>query len=221
MRRHYARLLSSVAASLRAPDARGRILRMLTLTVRHSGNLGADRARIARAWARHRAWLASRGIRARYWLTWECAPGSDGTGHVHAHVIIHAPWYRYADAVRAWHAHTDGWSVRYDCRTVRATRGRPTRDLRAAVRAVAYVAAYVSGGAAKALTLAPETHAEWWAASYGRRAVSAHRGAWIAYTPHCPCCGEVVVWYAPAYRHDAAASLAELARAMAASAAAS
>jgi hypothetical protein len=81
---------------------------------------------------------------------------------------------------------------------------------------VAYVAAYVSGGAEKALALAPETHAEWWAASYGRRAISAHRGAWIAYTPHCPCCGEVVVWYWPAYRHDAAASLAALARAMAA-----
>jgi hypothetical protein len=104
---------------------------------------------------------------------------------------------------------------------VRATRGRPTRDLRSAVRAVAYVAAYVAGGDDKALALTPTTHAAWWAASYGRRAVSAHRGAWTVYTPHCPCCGEVVEWYAPAYRHDAAASLAELARAMADAAAAS
>jgi hypothetical protein len=88
--------------------------------------------------------------------------------------------------------------------------------MRAAVRAVAYVAAYVSSSDAKALALSATTHAEWWAASYGRRAVSAHLGAWTPYTPHCPCCGEVVVWYAPAYRHDAEASLAELARALAA-----
>lgn len=216
-RRAYARMVESIDRARRGrAHGRGRsrdVLRLLTLTVRHTGDLRRDRDRIQRAWHRHRAWLRScAGVRPAYWSVWEVTPGRDGRGHVHLHVILLAPWYDYARAHAAWCAHADGESQRYDARAVR------TRD---AARAVSYLAGYLSAGAKDAAWRAadPALRAAWWAASYGRRVVSAHRGAWSPRTPApCPCCGVAVMWVAPprGTERDPAAAMAAVSAALAA-----
>ena len=63
-------------------------LRLLTLTVRHSGDLDRDRRALVDGWRgfykRAHAWLG----RYAYAAVWEVTPGRDGLGHVHLHVAV-------------------------------------------------------------------------------------------------------------------------------------
>lgn len=89
-------------------------LRLLTLTVRHSGDLDGDRRALADGWRgfykRLREWLCprptTRGVpRARcpYVAVWEVTPGRDGLGHPHLHVAVVWPrWLDYGRVRSLW-----------------------------------------------------------------------------------------------------------------------
>ena len=212
----WARVVPAVERMLRDArrewNARGRIsrqrpiVRMLTLTTRDTGDMVADRETLQRGWGRHRAWLDRRAnprynkviglprARLRFVRVWEVTKGTHGLGHVHCHVVTVLGWYSYKDAREAWSKHTDGESSQYDVTTGR-TGGRQKEQ---AANAGRYLAKYISKGADVESELGEVKGAEWWIASYARRALSAHRGAWLVRNAHCGDCGSTSMSWTPA-----------------------
>lgn len=211
-RKTWARSQLAVARMVREAraewQARGRvrgqrpIVRMLTLTTRDTGDLVADRDLLQRAWARHRAWLDRQAnpsvarkmglprAKVRFVRVWQVTPGTHGLGHVHCHIVTVLGWYDYGDARKAWIRETGGESTQYDVST------STTTDAKQASNAARYLARYISHGDDE---LDDELGAAWWIASYGRRALSAHRGAWYAREPaHCQDCGSLALSWVPA-----------------------
>lgn len=199
-RKTYARSIPAVERmvkqAFREWHARGRfeatrpVVRLLTLTVRHSGDLVHDRKVLEKGWVRHRAWLAKtwnprktpHRTRMRFVRVWECTNGHDGLGHVHFHAVTVAPRYSYKAARAAWIGHTDGASTQYDVTSIPKDNAK---------QAAQYLAKYVSKGSAG---LDGETAAAWWVASYARRALSTHRGCWLEKEPpHCQECGSLLL----------------------------
>jgi hypothetical protein len=157
-----------------------RFLRLLTLTVRHTGDLERDRATLEKGWKRLRAQLAKRGLRrVRFFRTYEITPGVDSLGHVHVHVIVWLPWVCYAWLSAAWARATDDAST--GVRVTRDTRGLPADS------AAAYVATYATKGSGSQLDA--RLAADWYAASYGRRALASSRALMPEPDRSCPGCG--------------------------------
>ena len=76
---------------------------MVTLTLRHTGDVHADVRRGTRAWDRWRAWLRSvLGTAPQYIRVREITPGQDRAGHVHWHVVMAMPWVDWSRARSAW-----------------------------------------------------------------------------------------------------------------------
>jgi hypothetical protein len=116
--RMYRRARVAVRAIARAADVawratwrgRGRprpgtrpVVRMVTLTLRHSGDVHADVMRGTRAWDRWRAWLrATIGSSPHYVRVREVTPGQDRAGHVHWHVVMAMPYVSWSRARAAW-----------------------------------------------------------------------------------------------------------------------
>lgn len=117
--------------------------------------------------------------RHAYAGVYEVTPGTDGRGHVHAHVLLVWPrWLDYGRVRSLWLAASRGSSTRIDIRGIDC-------DAR---RATAYVCKYMSKGSE---ALAPDLAGRVIAAFYGRRAITASRRFWL---PTCGCrtCGERV-----------------------------
>lgn len=157
---------------------------LVTLTLRHSGDLTADLTRLRRGWDRMRSWLrAELGRVPPFALVIETTPGRDGAGHVHAHACILLPWVAWGRMRAAWARHVgqDDAQVDFSAAARRGT-GRLRPD--AAAR---YVAKYV-GKPAK--TLETDLLSAWLDASYQRRSVTCSRGL-LARTVPAPCaeCG--------------------------------
>lgn len=152
---------------------------LVTLTVRHSGNVATDRERIVRAWKRTRQWLWRRMGRFAYALVWEFTPGTDGKGHVHAHVAALWPKFPWADLAAEWRCATDGESTRINVK--RATRGP--------AGAAAYLAKYASKGV-EVRESPPVLAARALSAFYGKRYVTASHGFWKAKRTTCTTCLE-------------------------------
>jgi len=75
---------------------------LITLTIPHSGSIITDREALGAAW-RHLTKIAT----ARQWwgayaLTYEVTPGTDGRGHVHAHVAAVSSWIPYEELHVEW-----------------------------------------------------------------------------------------------------------------------
>lgn len=68
---------------------------LMTMTVRHSGDVEADRDAIERGWRRFYKRLHKRGLDAPYCGAWEATSGRDGLGHVHLHVAIVWPFVEW------------------------------------------------------------------------------------------------------------------------------
>lgn len=155
---------------------------MMTLTVRHSGDVSADRERIAAGWRRLRSWLHHQQGSNAFMLVWEITPGADGAGHVHAHVLMPMVWLDYGELRAAWARATDGHGER-----IHVAQGRYGRH--GAGGAAAYLAKYASKGCV-ALRDAPEIAARWYEATYARRWSSTSVRWWLVEPPkHCACCG--------------------------------
>lgn len=161
---------------------------MMTLTLRHSGDLTADLARIRRGWDRMRAWMrAELGRMPPFAFVVEVTPGRDQLGHVHAHVAILLPWVSWGRIRAAWAGHVgqDDASVDFNAGGKRGAKGRNAR--RNPVDAARYLAKYV-GKPAKSLPV--ELQSDWLDACYQRRDVTCSRGLLAALPPQpCPTCG--------------------------------
>lgn len=155
---------------------------MMTLTVRHSGDVGADRERIAAGWRRLRSWLHERQGSNAFVLVWEITPGADGVGHVHAHVLIPLVWLDYAELRAAWSRATNGHGER-----IHVAQGKYGRD--GAGGAAAYIAKYASKGSVS-LGESHAVAAAWYRATYAKRWCSTSVRWWLVEPPkHCRCCG--------------------------------
>lgn len=161
------------------------------LSVRHTGDIAADRASIERGWRRLRGWLCWRLGRDYpeyatrkgtcsfpYEMLWECTPGADALGHVHAHVIVMWPFVDWADVHHAWCRVTEGASNHVAIQKARAgARG-----------AAVYAAKYASKGVEVgkfAGAMAGALLAAW----YGKRVVTASRRFWWRRNSRCRDCG--------------------------------
>lgn len=178
------------ACSCRAvPAVTREELRLLTLTVRHSGDLDADRQRLQRGWVRLRAWFAARGLRKpRMVRVVEVTPGRDDLGHVHAHVVALLPALCFHWLRREWASASEDEGAAF----VDVQRPR-TMSAEAAAR---YLATYATKGD----DLPPELRAAWLCASYGKRAWTASRGL-VEPAGRVPCpepgCGELSLTRVP------------------------
>lgn len=188
------------------PGYRWRVrVRMLTLTIAHSGSVAQDRAELVAGWEHLRKWMHKRFRRALpFMLVWETTPGRDGLGHEHAHVIVIGgpEWWPYGTMHRVWQTgcprSEKGAGMQIDLAGSKRSDRDPVKS------AANYLTKYASKGA--------EIGGEGWtdelmaqviAAHYGKRWVTTSEKFWAPPEPICPCCGEHVhrarpphVWYA-------------------------
>ncbi len=164
-------------------DIRGRVapMRMLTLTIAHSGDLERDRADIYRGWQALRKQMHRWYGRALpFSLVWEWTAGEDGLGHVHAHVlVIGGPrWWNYRAIRAVW-------------RTACPRSQAPHIDwIRSEKGAAKYVSKYISKGTAIAAGMTEEVQAQTLAASYGKRSLWTSLRFWAPPDRKCRDCGE-------------------------------
>jgi len=192
---------------MRAPK-----LVLLTLTIRHSGDVTLDRARIAEAWVRWRAWLWRRLGAPPFARVWEFTDGRDGKGHVHLHIATVWPWVDFSELHAAWSRATRGEGTHVDVGT------GPKRAKHSAPLSSKTVAAYLAKYATKgSVSENPALLCAWVRASTGRRKVTTSRrlcppreaaGCW-----HCWYPAWRVAWVTHAGPPTDAQRLAECARA--------
>lgn len=176
----------------RGPRARGTrpSPKLITLTVRDTGDADRDRRTISDAWRRFRAWIQHRQGACPFVLTWEVTDGAHGIPHVHAHVVVIWPWVAVQVAAAEW---------------VRATRGAAAANgfdmkARSTHAAAKYAAKYATKGC-DASTVSRETWAAWTRASAGRRSYTTSRGLLLDEPPTVtPCCGSEGRWGAAELR---------------------
>src|SRR5262249_40933305 len=134
---------------------------LITLTVRHSGDVRADRRAIQAEWPRFRAWLHHRAGAPPYFFAWECTNGEDGKGHVHAHIVTIWPWVDWDDAISEWKNLTRGrGSIHFSTKNPKSKRHYSVQD------AAHYCAKYATKGSSR--LMAP-IGAAWHASSWSTR----------------------------------------------------
>lgn len=164
------------AASSRRPRLRWHLL---TLTLRHSGDVAADRAALARGWRRFYKALHRRWGDFSYVGTWEVTAGRDGLGHPHAHVVALWPWRDWAVVSALW---------RQSCPESSHISIERARNVKRAAR---YVSKYVAKGV-EADEFTPELRARVLAGTYGTRWLFSSVRFWVPFEPCCPACGQKV-----------------------------
>ena len=175
------RLLRACRAHTKAARRKGNKRRwvLVTLTCRHTGDLRADRRTIVEGWRKLRQWLHHDIGQFPYAMTWEATEGTDGLGHVHAHVVALWPWVDWSAVAAEWRLATGGKSSRIHLQSVR----------KGGTGAANYLAKYVSKGV-QPLRMTPKLAAQLLGSFYGKRIVSASRRFYVALPKECRCCGE-------------------------------
>lgn len=198
-RRVGARIRSALDAVI-ARRRRGERIVLLTLTLRHTGDLKADRAALADGWRRFYKALHRRWGRFPYVGVWEVTPGEDGLGHIHAHVAALWPW-------RDWGLCRELWTAACPSST-RITFVARRRDGRESdPKSVSkYLGKYLSKGL-QADGFTPQLNARVVAGTYNTRWLFASRGLWQPFQPCCRACGEPIVqaqyrWRGVPFRPD-------------------
>lgn len=164
-------------------------VRLITLTVRHSGDATRDRDTITKGWARLRAWMHHRIGARPYVLTWEVTDGDD-SAHVHAHAVVVWPWVDVQDLAAAW---------------VDATKGAADPqgfDMKSSTSADAsrYAAKYATKGC-DPRSVSRDTWVAWVKASASRRSYTTSRGLLADVEPsRPPCCEDDGEWGAAELR---------------------
>lgn len=156
-------------------------LRLITLTVRHSGNLSTDQQAIARGWRSLYKRMHEEYGAFPYVGVWEVTPGRDGLGHVHMHLAVIWRWRNYKRIREQWER-ACGSSLQFDIK-------RKRRDGRASTPTsiTSYIAKYVSKGVDIA-AFTPRLRAEVSAAFYNQRAVITSLGFWMREPKCCAKC---------------------------------
>lgn len=169
------------AAARVAP--RGTRVVLLTLTIRHSDDVAADRRDLVATWrAFYRAYRRRWGTFA-YVGTHEVTAGRDGAGHPHAHVMVLWPYRDWKKIIGLWKSCSvrDPDDVSIDLRVSHSVK-----------HAARYMAKYVSKGV-QTDEFAPGLRARVLAGTYNTRWVFTSRRFWAPFVPLCPCCGQSVV----------------------------
>jgi hypothetical protein len=164
------------AASSREP---GLMVVLITLTVRHTGDIAADREALARGWRRFYLAYRRRFGTFAYVGTHEITPGDDKLGHPHAHVVALWPFRDWGLLAELWRA---------ACPESTRINFRASRNAKHAAR---YVSKYVSKGVQGA-DFSPELRARVLAGTYGTRWMMTSVRFWVPWEPKCSCCGESV-----------------------------
>lgn len=163
-------------------ELRGRMHAVLvTLTVRHTGDLGGDRRRLVAGWRRFYKKLRRVIGPFPYVGTHELTTGRDGLGHPHAHLIVFWPWFDWRLASKLWKWAIDDDEANIDMKKARSVRG-----------AAKYLGKYVSKGV-DTDDFTPALRARALAGTYGSRWLFSSVRFWIPFEPLCPCCGQPVV----------------------------
>lgn len=163
-----------------------RKLVLITLTVRHSGDVAVDRRALAEGWRDFYKRLHARIGRYEYVGVWEVTAGDDGLGHVHAHVVASWPWLDWGELARLWRVSCPS-SSRISFVASRRD-GKATNPASAAK----YLAKYVSKGV-QTQEFTPELRADVVAAMYNTRWLFSSRGVWVPFVALCPDCGRPIV----------------------------
>ncbi len=151
---------------------------LITLTGPHSGDLATDREVMGAAWRRLHKTAAGRWWGA-YALTWEATSGTDGKGHMHAHVAVVSSWVPYEELHAAWRRAMPG-AIVLDVRAPNGARNQ-------AGRAANYLAKYVTKGVDTA-EFTGRKAGELLVAFRGRRKVTTSRHFWIPEHKVCRTC---------------------------------
>lgn len=179
------KLRARIRAGVEAQEGklRGRLHPVLvTLTVRHTGDIGADRRRLVAGWRRFYKALRRIVGPFPYVGTHELTKGDDNLGHPHAHLIVFWPWFDWKLVARLWKwAMDDAGAQPPDCQRARSVRG-----------AAKYLGKYVSKGV-NTDDFSPEMRARALAGTYGSRWLFSSVRFWIPFVPECPCCHQPVV----------------------------
>jgi hypothetical protein len=213
-RQRSKRMGARVRAALEARFAEhpGHRLVLITLTVRHTGDLARDRRELASGWRGLYKRLHRRGWGDfPYVGVIEITPGTDGLGHVHAHIAAVWPW-------RDWGVVRELWLDA--CPASERINFVASYGVRAAAK---YVSKYLSKGIQRS-EFTPLLRAEVLSALYQARQVFTSVGVWVPFHPVCRCCGTrvhraqfgwsarpldisiVYGWLDPPYRGSAQAS---------------
>jgi len=176
----------------------GEMIVLLTLTLRHSGAVDADRKSLADGWRRFYRSLNRTYGKFPYVGVWEVTPGDDGRGHMHMHVAVVWPWRDWSDCRRMW--------LRACPQSERITFVARRRDGRASdPKSVAnYLGKYLSKGI-DTIDFTTELRTQIVAASYNTRWVFTSRCFWITFAPlcqrcNCPVIGAQFRFHGHAYR---------------------
>jgi hypothetical protein len=189
------RHLDGVLAPIGLDGAHRPVVRivMMTAAVRHDETTTVEecRERINRGLRYFRKKYHARWGRYPYAYLWEVTPGTDGAGHVHAHVALVIPW-RPFKTMRGWFI--AGVGGRRWCERVRFSwdyqqRGSRRRKASTPRSCSRYLAKYISKGVDVA-GFTRELRAEIAAAFYNRRTISTSRAFWLPRVTECECCGE-------------------------------
>ena len=156
------------------PKGRRPDVALLTLTLRHSGDVREDARRIRKALPNLRRWLNhANGGSYAYVAAWEMTNGDDGAGHVHVHVAACLGFVPVAALAAEWARLTGG-----DGGADMSTRGKLTRrGIR--VGSPESAARYVAKYAAKGIRndgLSVKNAAAWVQVTHARRVFHASRG---------------------------------------------
>lgn len=152
---------------------------LITISVRHTGDIGADRASLARGWRRfYRAYHRRFGA-FPYVGTHEITPGRDKLGHPHAHIVALWPFRDWSQLAELWRAACPE-STRISFVASRSVRG-----------AAKYVSKYISKGV-QTDEFSPELRARILAGTYQTRWLMSSVRFWVPFVPVCRCCKQPV-----------------------------
>lgn len=177
-RKTVARIRNALDAMVARAPAGHRVV-MATLTVRHSGDVAADRRALVEGWKRFRKAYRRRWGAFPFIGVHEVTTGRDAKGHMHAHVLCVWPWRDWSYLHALWTAACPQ-SARINFQALRSARA-----------GAEYVGKYVSKGV-DTVDFTPEMRARVLAATYGARWVFTSRGVWVPFAPLCPCCGQSI-----------------------------
>jgi hypothetical protein len=153
---------------------------LVTLTVRHSGDIAADRKALADGWRRFYKAYNRRFGAFPYVGTYELTAGTDGLGHIHIHIVALWPY-------RDWSLLSSLW--RAGCPESSHINFKAGENL---TRAAHYLSKYISKGV-QTDDFSPELRARVLAGTYGTRWLMTSVRFWVPFEPVCPCCKQPVV----------------------------
>ena len=140
---------------------------LVTFTIPHSGSIIADREALGAAW-RKLTKIANAG---KWWgayaLTYEVTPGTNGEGHVHAHLAAISSWIPYEDLHAAWRKCAPGACV-LDVSPPSRTKGQSAAD---------YLSKYVTKGVEPSVFTGAKA-GELLVAWRGKRKITTSRNFW-------------------------------------------